>query len=127
MITNDIQSAIIRPHSQRQNEITTSTIWNFWPLSKRLEIGGHSWQGPHISSRCSRTTPTYSIGDNRIKSAAESLEKSRNSLNTMSSYDTSQERQMDAPMPYLDAPITIKGIKTTKTSQYSLTTCSSLP
>src|SRR6266404_7614169 len=108
MITSDIQLATIRPRYRRQNETTTSTTWNSWQLSKHSGIGDPSWQDPHTLSLCSRITPTYSTGDNPIKSADESLEKSRNLLNTMLSYTTSQGKQTDAPMPYLDTPITIK-------------------
>src|SRR6266404_2750448 len=119
MITNDIRSVTIHPHFRRQNATTTSTTWNSWQLSKRLEIGDHSWQDPRTSSLCSRITPICSIGDNPTKSAAESLEKSRNSPNIMSSYVISQERQTVVPTPYLDALITIKETKITKTSQSS--------
>src|SRR6266404_7050934 len=124
MITSDTPSGITHPRSRKQNGITTSMTWNSWPLSKRSEIGVHSWQDPHTSSRYSQIMPTYSTGDNPIKSAAESLEKSRNSPNIMSYYDTFQGKQTVEPTPYLDVPITIKGTRITRMSQSFPIKCS---
>src|SRR6266404_9477735 len=98
---------------------------NYSPSSKHYVTGDPSWPAPPTSSQYIQTMPISSTGDNRIRSAVTLQERWQNWQNTTWSYDTFQERRMEEQTPYRNDQTTTREHETTRTSQSSLTQCSS--